>query len=358
MTDTDASFDELRNLMNQAHRTFTGRDDVPAEIWMRVRSQIPQNPPTEKPLMETTLTQVPAYNVPPRSTPAQPSTSSRYLNLAASVVIVAAIAFGGWFATMRFQPSNDGNGLLGLAQSTPVAQTCDVEPLTVDQVMQIVKNPWEFGFSQQNPSTEFSGPEFTEVSLRPSTAEFDAATRTKPAEKDFEGAIAVANSYLACLPTASWGQIWALSDPVWVQSSILAHFPVFANEPEVREFIEGRIDEPLSVDHNPLDDIYALADDQSIVANPDIDAALTIWPGNTSNSAMLFVAFGVLVTNDDGSIVLESNAEGESLEYQIGSSRQRPTIVVGQSSADGSWYIAPWLNSYAALWEYQYATGE
>lgn len=281
-----------------------------------------------------------------------------FLNIAASILAVAAIAMGGWFAAMNLLPTSDGNNGIAFAPSTPTSgeATCDVAPLTVDEVMQIVKNPYAFAASRNDPTAERLGPEYRETTEGPTTAEYFAATRTKPAEKDFDRALAVANSYLACLPSASWGQIWALSDPSWVQRSILAHFPVYANETEVHGFVEGRIDQPLSTDHNPLDDVYTLMPGQAITANPDIDSARAVWPGSSSGDQLLFIEFGVLVTDEQGNIVLKSNSQGASEKYQTGSSKQRPRIVIGQSSTDGNWYIAPFLGSYWVAWEYDYSS--
>ncbi|MCO5219721.1 MAG: hypothetical protein M9909_12925 [Thermomicrobiales bacterium] len=155
-----------------------------------------------------------------------------------------------------------------------------------------------------------------------------------------------------CLPTATWGQLWALSDPFWVQYRILTQFPVFATEAEVEQYVTSTIDQPLATDHNPVDDVFALLEGQSISVNPDIDDAKTIWPGGWSGSLQPIIEFGIQVTDDSGQIVVKIDSEGNYEEWQPGSSRQRPRILVGQSMTSGEWFVIPWSASFWMGLEY------
>ncbi len=348
---TDHELNELKHRVEGAHRAVPGAYAPAADVWQRARSQVSTNQKREEPIMSMT----PTYSIP--STPGRINTErnsnglSRFVSMAATLAIVGFLAFGGWFAATNLPPTNNGQQF-ALMQATPTAaMSCDVESLTVDEVMLIVKNPYAY-FATYVDSITHPQNELLELPYGPTAFELEMGERTKPAEVDFNATLAKAETYLDCLPTATWGQLWALSDPFWVQHRILTQFPVFATEAEVEQYVTSMIDQPLATDHNPADDVFALLEGQSISVNPDIDDAKTIWPGGSSGLLRPIIEFGIQVTDDSGEIVVKIDSEGNYEEWQPGSSRQRPRILVGQSMTSGEWFVIPWSASFWMGLEY------
>lgn len=287
------------------------------------------------------------------SAPARKQTGgfSHFVNIAASVLVVAAIAFSGWFATMHLQPSGDNNNGLAFAPSTPTAgaTTCDVTPLTVDEVMQIVKNPYAFMADNVDPDITLD-PTFTEyvagndlMNGNPLPTEWyvHSTDHQTPSDEAFASASEAVNQYLTCLSTATFGQYWAMIDPVAVQRAVLDRFPVFADEATVRAYVEATIDQGLASSDLVLEPLTSLVSDFQLIANPDIDQAASV--PTADDIYVSLVAMGVVVTDTDGGVVLVTDSEGRSQELSSRAGSERPVLLVGKSAITGQWYVLPWL---------------
>ncbi|MCO5219720.1 MAG: hypothetical protein M9909_12920 [Thermomicrobiales bacterium] len=189
---TDHELNELKHRVEGAHRAFPGAYAPAADVWQRARSQVSSNQKREEPIMSMT----PTYSIP--STAGRINTGrnsnglSRFVSMAATLAIVGVLAFGGWFAATNLPP-NDGQQL-ALVQATPTAaMSCDVESLTVDEVMLIVKNPYAY-FTTYVDSITHPQKELFELPYRPTAFEFEMGERTKPAEDDFNAALAAAET--------------------------------------------------------------------------------------------------------------------------------------------------------------------
>jgi hypothetical protein len=276
----------------------------------------------------------------------------RYSSMAATIALVLAVAVGGWLAMSQMTPGSDGR--FAAIQATPEvaqAQTCDIEPLTVDEVMEIVRNPYRYLSNRADSDFTASAdldlatePALMEGLLFPDHSEFDSANRSRPNEVQFDGARHVIDRYIACLPSATYGHLWAMVDPVWVQQHVLGSFPVFADEDAVRTFVEQKINQRLGSSYNvTFAPFYEAYDSPSIVANPNLEMADLVSTSTWAHKPL--VATGVLVIDEDGQAIMETDSSGFPHQIRDGAVPQRPVVVVGQSTITGQWYVLPWLGN-------------
>lgn len=270
-----------------------------------------------------------------------------YLNLAATIALVLAVAVAGWFATSQLNQPGGSDSRFALLGQTDETASCDVEPLTSDDVMEIVRNPYRYMFNRADPNSvalvsyEFMAQQELAVGFYfPSPGEFKSVNRTTPDEGEFEEAQAAVNTYIACMRDATNGQYWALLHPIAVQEQILAGFPVFADEETVSAHVEEVIDEPVIDIYNRMSGFYFAYGDVNIAANPDPEKADLILYASADYEST--IAMGVVVTDEDGEVILETGSTGYPHQIRPGAITLRPVIVVQQSSATGEWYVMPY----------------
>lgn len=176
-------------------------------------------------------------------------TLSRFANIAATVAIVFAVSVGGWLAMSQL-PSG-GDGRFGAFQASPeVAQngTCDVEPLTVDEVIGIVENPYsvlpEGTVATPPPDSPYAT--LGSDGLQEDADQFYLPNQMTgvPSEEESAAIQSAANLYEACWTYGTVGQVMAVTHPRQLQEYVLGNFPVYRDEGSVREFLEGVIDQP------------------------------------------------------------------------------------------------------------------
>ncbi len=270
----------------------------------------------------------------------------RFTTIAATLAVVSLLAFGGWFAATNLPPASE-DLRLAVMQATPlVASTCDVESMTVDRVMAIVKNPYsaydedeitsssQLSLWRDRSKMEFLEPLFAGVDL-------ELMDRfTYPArEPGFDNAIDRANGFLACAQGGTVGQLLNFMDPREIQRVVLSNHPVFRDEAGVRATVEELVGLPASTFVFPGQTPIPYAG-LTLSANPERASALVAMGSDaTRYEATQLMMLGVVATNTEGTIVYQGNADG-SANPNAGLTRQSQfRLILKQSSINGQWYV-------------------
>lgn len=337
---TDMDFDELQNLVNQAHRTFAGQDDVPKEIWMRVRSQVSAVPQQEVPSMNTPHI-ADVMHLSPHS---YQMGIARYLNLAASVMIVAAIAVGGWFAAVNLSPK-DGGHQAAMAPATPVADaSCAVPALTADEAIMIIKNPYRAidltlydmgGMHTRMSAEEYAIPDHTkmlQIFTHDPVNEID--------EEEWADTLELGDQYLGCIQHGTVGQVLALMDPFVVQNYLRDRLPLFMSEDETHVFLTDLLRED-AIGYSWTDpDQLTFISDKVLQINPDIrliyaDSRFSYRNGFYTE----VIGAPVLFINADGSVASAPTFAGIPFGSSAGQTRFARNVFFVKSAFDGQWYV-------------------
>lgn len=283
---------------------------------------------------------------PSKSIPEKVSGGLRhYASLAATIALVMAVAVSGWLA-MSQMPGGGGDGRFAAIQGTPEvaqSQTCDVEPMTVDEVMAIVKNPYSaMGIEPGAMVPGIPGGAFNELA-EPMDNKIDlrmlGEEAPAPDQDSFSAASAVMNDFLACTQHGTISQIFRLIVPAEVQRIILSDYPVFRDESTVRAGVEELIVLPA---HLIVMSRSTALDDSELLfeANPDIQSAKSyplhnaqLYEGNE------LLLLGTRVTNQDGEVVFQNNATGAA--YPVGTlmTTDRLRVLMVESRFNDQWYV-------------------
>ncbi|MCA9833317.1 MAG: hypothetical protein KC435_05185 [Thermomicrobiales bacterium] len=349
MNDDEELFRDIARQVNGAHAELPEADDAPVALWQHIRSQYQPN--REGDIMHVTASPfTPAIGVHP--TPQCQNRSLRYFaNVAATIAVVAMLALGGWFAAMNLRPTGDSNNGMAFAPATPdSAQTCDVEPLSAERVMEIVKNP--IRFMENGPAGEprsmedissnsFEARELYEAAPWETVVRDWGPTET-PTEAEFESGSDFANRYLACVLHGTQGQVWAFYNPVHIQVEVLYGFPVFSDEAAIQSWIEEVISRPatdmdtlISVFNRPVNAYGPVL----ITVNPDPQLALA----QRTNNAFIreTVSFGVKFFDADGKPIYLTNGVGSELITNPSVNQFNAKVSIGRWGPDGNWYVLP-----------------
>lgn len=175
---------------------------------------------------------------------APPSRSHRGLFTWAAVALVGMLVISSLLWYGQIPPGDDQNDLawapgLGTPGSTPeTALSCDVEPLTLEEVMDTVLNPSNgyvrLGLTEfeENQGELFESPSYDinkETDKTGYTRSEDLAV--------LEDAVSTANMYSNCVQSGTLYQVWALMEPTIVQKDVLNRFPVLRTEEQLRSFV-------------------------------------------------------------------------------------------------------------------------
>lgn len=193
------------------------------------------------PSPENVSPSISAHPAPPR----RHSRIGRFANTLAAVSLVLLIGAGYWFS--GYGPGGPGGGdspryaaQVGSPVASPEAGPvgCNVEPLTIDDVMAIVKNPLNpldaLGVTiaaSPAPLLEAYSPG---ISGLPETG----LETSRPTDQEFVALSEATSTYYDCLIFGTNYQMWAIVAPDVVQSWILANFPVFRAELTIRAWVE------------------------------------------------------------------------------------------------------------------------
>jgi hypothetical protein len=224
---------------------------------------------------------------------------SPLLSMVLVLAIVGGLAYGvvdrnGWFgdtgggddpprmltATGTPESTADLAGTpVSSAIDLPTADDCTVEPLTVDEVMGILGNNYDY------LATQLEGPY---ASPEPAVPYYTTTARIAPTQETVDAIAETQRQWVACVLADDWFRVWALMSPKTIQYQVrILVFPTYFSEDQGRELLEElkegtaetylktprqRYYEPTRnitlVDTNP---------DHSVQMSPQLIAMSTIW---------------------------------------------------------------------------------
>lgn len=157
-----------------------------------------------------------------------------------------------WFG--QTPPGNDEGQLAwapGMAspESSPVAgYACDVEPLTTDEVMEIVRNPqntyqergFELDQADEIPTYQEARIDWSQRAVSPSMLATGDPALVGPLTE-------LGNTFWSCLVTGTSAQVWAMMDPSLLQWTILQNFDVVRTEDDISQFVDEWSSQPHTI---------------------------------------------------------------------------------------------------------------
>lgn len=263
-------------------------------------------------------------------------------NVALAVVVAAAISIGMW--RMASSPGDDGGDRTGYGEqpqqglpaltgspesfdpaSFPSAEDCTVIPLTVDQVIGIMKEPYPYdGMQPQVPGT----PDATPVIG-------DNPGLSLPSPDVMAGVDEAFRQWYACQLKGNWFQIWATESPAKVQAELRIVFPGLPTEEEIRTSLTALEADPTQGPGQLTDPALAASYKQfSFVLDPDLEHSVVM------NDT--YVIAGYFVCKPLGDDCYPRPAQ-ESYEYQRLNGPSIPgstTFVFVRSEDDTYWLVA------------------
>ncbi len=342
MTDHDDLLDELRRRADHVH-THTPRAAAPPPgIWQQVLASVQsQSEEKEQPEMMiqpalATPTGVVRRAFVPRSV-------SRFTSIAASLLVVATIAFSGWFAAMNLQPGGGSDpryASVVVKRETAGDGVCDVEPLTVEQAVEIVRDPVAVvygdseAFQANGPDVLFDfrnwiGAQTDDWDTLMALASYTAIPVT---DDEYFSLMAFAEEYKDCLKVGTFGQRWAMTDPIKVQYEIMTRIPLLqpldVTEAAIAELLEWRV----------------IGANQSVVVtrqwqpNPDRTLMVRVDAGVTFSSQSSFI-IPWQILDGEGEILGSYDIFGNSLLDEHFSDTDPGNLVVIRAKDGKSWYI-------------------
>lgn len=284
-----------------------------------------------------------------------PPLSATYVT-AAIILIVALL--GGIFVANHDWPNGTNDDELPyvaqpvLSEASPSAfsATCDVEPLTTEQIMAYVENPYSYmphGFYKTvDPENAGDVPDMTEAlhehDLDLTLPEVPAGSDLRvPSEDEFEEALTVAKNYYACMANGTVGQAWALMNPAIVQHAVLITFPVYRDREEIVDYIESiRLQ---NVNHLAGENVYAdnSPDGQRIYPNPDPRQA-RIARDDTArylNDGDMIIFIGEESRDDEENIITVTGWSGEAAEGVSADIESGPGSMLVHSQSTNQWFF-------------------
>lgn len=329
----------LHARFDDAHSGTPGASSPPPDLWNRILTD--QHDGRAKTMNVTSTPDSMATSVTPVPRPwriAHPEGSnprSGRLTYAATAAILVLAMMGGLFiASQRSPDGNDFGDLRYAAQpvspeASPItAIACDVEPMTVDEVMAVVENPYVNMDQQRLNIAGFPSFLTDEGGL---LLLDDFGKPMDPGEEaDARDATAV---YLTCRQNGSLGQVFALMSPDKIQQTVFWQFPAFRAEEDVRAFLEAALPAPA----------------QEVMFNPLFETDATIVPATGEGSALTWsphpqypVAYiGTQGIDASGNVLAVSDAH-DNIEV-IGEFEGRPptlgAVSLVQYPGDARWYV-------------------
>lgn len=262
---------------------------------------------------------------------------SRFTHLAATIALVLAVAVGGWFA-MSQMPGRDGNGRFAAIQSTPgdSAQTCDVEPMTVDEVMAIVENPYKYADPEAYGSPNSSpAPWYDDYAqVQPITSGTPSRFAGDiPTSAAMDNALPVLQMYLACVETKTIAHSLRFVDPFSIQERVVTEFPFYRDQESVRNWVSEWISQgPQSLDWVDEGSGETLAFTPNI--NREESRTSTGWIGLGFNQLL---SLGCHVLDEDGNVLARYDGTMQLVDGEKQSRFVVYTLVY--SMYTDQWYV-------------------
>ena len=367
MTPDDQFLAELQSTSNRVHKATVDADRPPSNQWVGILATVTSpNSQGEESQMNTFPAQPAALASP--SPASEHRSPSRLINIAMSVAVIAALILGGWFANVHWNSPSEPTPEPRLAVITtpgtspsiaasPAAEsaTCDVEPLSVDRVMEIVENPAYFtanGPTEPRAESPMQGspPEATLWEVQTSL-ELIAGT-SNPDQEQFDSATSVAKEYVNCMIFGTQGQVWSFYSPVFLQSSILAEFPVYSSKEEVRAKVKERIDKPAYTGEAAWNFLPFISDVETVTVNPDRELAILQRSESSYFDQVMMV--GVSFVDADGQQIALTTGTGRDLVPNdpmfTGKNDVMLQVVIAKSRFSDTWLVIPWPSQVQIGW--------
>lgn len=279
----------------------------------------------------------------------------------AAAVAATVVILVGTFA-WQFGLPNDGGRqdkaptfLAAVLPSSPVASpvagpfTCDVKPLTVDEIVLIVRNPAHAIWGGIDPQGR---QEYGDLLVPvpgidlPGTKSLTEPTSV-PTEADFVSASAILNSYLACMWHGTVGQILNFVDPITIQKITFSNLPVFRTEDDVRALFEKVIDWPATRFPTTLlivpdGDIDRTSETQR--ANPSRSEAQILMDDSSQDSNSTYAQpnymyMGTEILSGDNTLIARSTWIGQSQLSPGQDSRFAEHYVLVRYARNLPWFV-------------------
>lgn len=324
------------------------------EVWNRVMSQTRREPSARSLEMSTVAFPIEreVARVNPRS---MPSGVSRFASIAATVLMVLTIAGGGYIALLQNRPGGDEPGRFAAMVESPQASpstahgVCDVEPMTVDEVVAIVENPqgatvWD---SQGTPVPEDE--RLIESPGWPVPQELLGLTGDAPDEATFDAISIAANRYVTCSQYGTFGQVLRFLYPTQVQKAVFMALPVYRTEAQVRELIEAAIDEPAYAvnpstfgewpgDAASITQVsYRITEDRTNIRVATLGRVPGVdWDMTGDIDSLAYIGLDYL--DADGNVIGRTAFDGMPIEGGSEGTNGGYSLMFAHSSTTGEWY--------------------
>ena len=336
VSDEAADALEFHRWADSSHRSDPAATGPAAGTWNRVlRNSAQESSKRSSKMSSTTLTaQSPGFSRIPGESFRQ--RSGRYATLAATVAIVLAVAFGGWLAMSQMPGGDDRFAAIPGTPEVAQSQTCDVDPMTVDEVMEIVENPYkyaepgDYGSPDTSPAPWYD--DFAEV--QPMTSDFLTPLAGEiPTAAAMDQAIPVLQEYIACVETKTVAHSLRFVDPFSIQERVVTEFPFYRDQKTVREWVSEWISQgPQSLNWVDEDTGEVLV----FTPNSNIDEARTSfgWIGLGFNQILLL---GSNVLNEDGDLLARHDGTMQLVDGEKQSRFVMYTLVYSMYTEQ--WYV-------------------
>jgi len=308
-----------------------------------------------------------ADRVPPKSNrtkraqfEASPSRSGGWLNAIAAALLLLSIGGGAYLARnggLGFGEGGGDEGRYAAQVASPEASptsaqvigavdfsadgVCEAEPLTADEVFEIVMNPLN-GFAQRGIQLEEGTPEpLLEVPWQGSQQRPSAFPDPKPLHRASEGEAAAVDAfvteYYECLKSGTSFQVWGLMTPYDVQSKVLSNFPVLRSEEQIRNYIEefGPQENRATWPGQNYD--YFFTEGYSIQGNP---APLSMWVNPNYAFPDVIILSGARMVDENGEVVAAVDYEGRPSVLQSGAPGVPETLEIAYFAETNTWYVS------------------
>lgn len=341
---------EFHRWADEARRTDPAATGPAADTWNRVLRSTAQTQSRGGDMSSTALSSQAHAAIVYDSRTFKRGQISRYLNYAASLLIVFGIALAGAFMAMQVNQPDGSNGQFALFNLTDDSATCDVEPMTVDEVMNIAENPYRYmneddypnPWGTSNPLTPWDD-EYQEVQPRLPVS-LNTGLDTEPTQTAFDQASVVIDEYLRCLQTdGSVAMMLRFADPFSIQHHIRTEFPFYRTEEQVRAYVtewldSGELYHSITYERNGETLTYRPAQDKLMAGTQIHDFGLgfdqVIYVGSE-----IYDANGDFVGNFHPTLYMTYGVDQEYLDHGV-------VFTLIHSRYTGDWYIVTdgWMN--------------
>ena len=341
MTDHDHELYDFRHRVDRIHAATPGSEGAPADLWHRVRAQI-ETTEEETTAMSSISTPVDSIPVSNQNAPSGQHRFARHANLAATIALVLAVALGGWFAATRMNQPGSPEPRFAVLPGTPeVADaTCDVEPMTVDEALIIMENPYR----SMTVSEDMGGDYGTWEWLSGLDVEIGQPQRNELitdgpnmvlGQADLDHAMDLGNTFLACIHHGTQAQVYALL----VHSRLRSMLPLYASEEEARAIVQEELNRSGNTEWVEDSQIEYLSD-KTISMNPKTEFQYLDSSPMLHNYMIDAVVMAPIVIHDaDGSLVFETDFGGYPIKNNGRSQAYARNVMLAKSSFTGEWYV-------------------